>query len=45
MNPLAGTFVIIGLVVLRFALPIIVTMVFGYGMNRLLDRWQIKTGI
>jgi hypothetical protein len=45
MNPLEGTFVVVGLFVLRFALPFVVTILFGYGMNRLLDRLQVRTRI
>ena len=42
MNEFEGTLVMIALFVLRFSLPLIATLIFGYGMNRLLDRQQLR---
>lgn len=35
-----ATFVLAGLFALRFAMPLAVTVAFGYAMNYLLERWQ-----
>jgi hypothetical protein len=39
MNTFEATLVVFGLFLLRLAVPLAVTFVFGYGMNRALDRW------
>jgi hypothetical protein len=35
--------VMLALFLLRLALPLIVTVIFGYGMNHLLDYWNTDT--
>lgn len=42
MNSFEATLAIFGLFVLRFAFPFVLTLAFGFGMNRLLGRWQIE---
>jgi hypothetical protein len=41
MNEFQGTLLMLALFVLRFSIPLIATLIFGYGMNRLLDRQQL----
>jgi hypothetical protein len=40
MNPFKATAVMLALFLLRLALPLLITMLFGYGMNRLVDHWN-----
>jgi len=42
MNSFEATLAVVGLFILRFAFPFVITFVFGYGMNRLLARWQFE---
>ena len=41
MNDFEATLVMTLLFILRFALPLLVTLAFGHGMNRLLRYWQV----
>ena len=43
MNTFEATLAVVGLFLLRLLLPLAVTFVFGYGMNRALDRWFVWT--
>lgn len=38
MNPFEGTLVVGGLFILRFAIPVLLTIAFGYAMNRVMER-------
>jgi hypothetical protein len=40
MNEFEGTAVLVGLFALRCIAPLIATLVIGYLMNRLVDRWE-----
>jgi hypothetical protein len=42
MNASEATLMILTLFLLRLALPIFVTAIFGYGMNRLVAYWNAK---
>lgn len=41
MSGLEAAAVIVGLVVLRFALPIVITMAVGFITNTILRRWHV----
>lgn len=41
MSGLEATGVVIALIVLRFAVPVVITVGVTAAMNRLLDRWQL----
>ena len=43
MNTIEATLAVAGLFLLRMMLPLAATLVFGYGMNRLLDRWYLRS--
>ena len=40
MNISEATLAMLVLLLLRLMLPLIVTVLFGYGMNRLMDYWN-----
>lgn len=40
MNTFEATLAVAGLFLLRLMLPLAVTFVFGYGMNRILEHWR-----
>ena len=40
MNTSEATLVMLALFLARLTLPLIVTVLFGYGMNRLMDYWN-----
>lgn len=41
MNTFEATLAVVALFLLRLLLPLAVTFVFGYGMNRVLGRWHL----
>jgi hypothetical protein len=43
MNTSEAALVMFVLFLLRLALPLIVTALFGYGMNHLVDYWNAKS--
>lgn len=43
MDTVLGTLIILGLFLLRFTLPFALTLAFGYGMNRYVNRVEPHT--
>jgi hypothetical protein len=43
MNTFEITLAVVGLFLLRLLLPLAVTFIFGYGMNRVLRHWTFWT--
>lgn len=41
MNTFEATLAVVGLFLLRLLLPLAVTFVFGYSMNRIIERWHL----
>ena len=42
MSGIEATIVVIALFVLRFAVPVVITIGAAAAMNRLLDHWQVR---
>lgn len=40
MNASEVALMMLAFILLRLALPLILTVIFGYAMNRLVDRWN-----
>lgn len=40
MNTSEATLVMVAFFLVRLTIPLIVTVMFGYGMNRLMDHWN-----